>query len=531
MLTVSKPRKFNSLATKFSVFTALLVLWVTTVQLCYHVTQDYYSVREHVFLSVFLLVFAVPLARFTSRVFARPLVVLQRGMESVGEGKLEPVRVSQTRDEIEMLGNGFNRMTAALAESRREIRAYHEQLEQKILDRTEALEQAIRRAEAATRAKSEFLANISHELRTPMNGILGMIDIVLDSPLTAAQREDLATAKDCSYSLLGLLNQILDLSKIEAGKLELEYIRFAIRPLVDDCLKSVLPRSRQKRLNLRAEVSAEVPDYVLGDPLRLRQILVNLLGNAVKFTDSGSVTLSLSGVHRTAEGRVELHFAIADTGVGIPEDRLRTIFEEFTQADGSITRRYGGTGLGLSITKKLVELHGGRICVESERGQGSVFHVFLDLPVAVPGAPAPNAGQSAAMPSDYAAHILIVEDNAVNQKVVAVLLDKRGYRTTAVNHGREALEALDQSSFDLVLMDLQMPVLDGIEATRLIRQDPRWRNLPVIALTAHAMHGDRERCLAAGMNDYVPKPIQPPVLLAAIRKCLASRPAAEMKPV
>ncbi len=527
---MSKPPKFHSLATKFSVFTATLVLWITAAQVLFHTSQEYYSVQEHVYLSILLLIFAVLLARFTSRVFVRPLVVLKRGMASVVQGRLEPVRISPTHDEIEILGDSFNRMIAALAESRREVREHQEQLERKIRERTQALEKATRRAEAASRAKSEFLANMSHELRTPMNGILGMIDIVLDSPLTDAQREELATAKDCSFSLLGLLNAILDLSKIEAGKLELESIRFPIRPLLDDCLKSVLPRTRQKRLDLLSELSPDVPDYLLGDPLRLRQILINLLGNAVKFTDRGSVKLSLTSRRLPDQQRAELHFAIADTGVGIPKQKVYAIFDEFTQVDGSTTRKYGGTGLGLSITRKLVELHGGRIHVESEPGRGSVFHVLLDLPVAgpVPAEAAPNTAETVAHPHQPA-RILIAEDNPVNQKVAAVLLGKRGYQTTVVNHGREAIDALEHAEFDLVLMDLQMPVLDGIEATKLIRQDARWHDLPIIALTAHAMQGDRERCLAAGMNEYVPKPVQPPVLLATVRKCLAGSLAGETK--
>ncbi|MEN6537144.1 MAG: ATP-binding protein [Bryobacteraceae bacterium] len=516
--------RFRSLATKFSVFTASLVLWVTSAQLSYHWAQEYFSVPEHMFLSAVLLVLAVLLARVTSQVFVRPLIVLQEGMAAVKKGKLETIRISPTGDEIERLGESFNEMITALAESNQKVREYQEQLEDKIRERTEALEMAMNRANAASRAKSDFLANMSHELRTPMNGILGMLEIVLSSPLSAGQREELTTAKECSLSLLTLVNDILDLSKIEAGKMDLEKIRFAPRTLIADCTKSTMPRAREKGLLLLSEVSPSVPRNLLGDSLRLRQVLINLLGNAVKFTEHGSVKLSLTASQTDSHDRVELHFTVADTGIGIAEDRAQTIFEEFTQADGSITRKYGGTGLGLSITKKIVDMYDGRIWVESQQGMGSVFHVVLDMPVAAPdmAGEASDSEYAAASAEEHKGRILIVEDNIVNQKVVSVLLSKRGFETTVANHGREALDMLECEVFDLVLMDIQMPVLDGLETTKLIRQDPRLRNLPVVGLSAHAMATDRERCIEAGMNDYVPKPVQPALLLATIRRYLSS---------
>jgi CheY-like chemotaxis protein len=281
--------------------------------------------------------------------------------------------------------------------------------------------------------------------------------------------------------------------------MKLEMISFDPRELADSCREVLALAAVEKGLKLTCEVAPGVPNRLLGDPLRLRQIVINLLGNAVKYTDQGSVRLLVGG---------SLRLDVIDTGIGIPEDKLASIFDEFVQADSSITRRYGGTGLGLTIAKKLVELHGGCIWVESELGRGSAFHVELRLEAAAPS----NGGRTT--PS----RILVVEDNPVNQQVVAGLLGKRGYRTAAVNNGREALAALESATFDLIFMDVQMPELDGLETTRLIRQDKRWLTLPIVGLTAHAMAGDRERCLEAGMNDYIAKPVRLNTLLGIVRK-------------
>ena len=524
--TAQKRRRFRSLATKFSCFTAWLVLWVTTVQSCIHWAQGPYFRKEDFLVGLTLLASAALIASVTSRLIVRPLVLLNNAMVSVREGNLEPIRLSRTGDEIEQLGDSFNEMIAALAATKRQVADHQEHLEEKIRIRTAALVESTRRAEAGTRAKSEFLANMSHELRTPMNGILGMLDIVLDGRLSLTQREDLETAKDSALSLLSLVNDILDLSKIEAGKMNLEKIRFEPRELADGCCSVLLPRARQKGLAFRCQIAPEVPDFLLGDPLRLQQVLMNLVGNAIKYTHAGSVELRVGCRPAAAPGVVELRLDVLDTGIGIPADKLDSIFEKFTQADGSITREYGGTGLGLAISKSLVEMHGGRLWVDSEVGLGSAFHVSLPLQLAP--APAPEAeGPAAKPPADAASsspgHILIVEDNPTNQKVVVGLLGKRGYRTSVANDGRQALEALERTAFDLILMDVQMPVLDGLEATRLIRRDARWKALPVVGLTAHAMVGDRQRCLDAGMDDYLPKPIRPAALIETIQRCMPAR--------
>jgi signal transduction histidine kinase/DNA-binding response OmpR family regulator len=502
---------------------------VVLATLAYDLTKETFDLAKGLLLCLVIILVAGAISRFTLRVLVRPLSLLRDGMTQVGQGKLEPVQVSPTGDEIEDLGNSFNQMIGALADSQEEVRQYQELLEARIKQRTEALEEAMQRATVASQAKSAFLANVSHELRTPMSGVLGMIDIVLDSRLTPEQRDQLETAQRCAHSLLALLNDILDVSKIEAGKMALESIPFDLRNLFEDCVKSHLPRARQKGIALAVEFDPLLPRQVVGDPLRMRQILANLLSNAVKFTDRGLVKAAIAGRVLAETGRVELHISVSDTGVGIPPEKLNAIFEKFTQADGSVTRRYGGTGLGLTITRMLAEMHSGKVWVESEIGKGSTFHVGLEYEVAPGGATAeaqssaPGAA-AAVTPVDDASQpgILVVEDNLVNQKVVTTLLRKKGYRVRVAAHGGEALEALGQEEFALVLMDIQMPVLDGLETTRLIRRDPKWKDVPVVAMTAHALHGDRERCLEAGMDGYISKPVQPAHLLSTIRSFLSS---------
>jgi signal transduction histidine kinase/FixJ family two-component response regulator len=368
-------------------------------------------------------------------------------------------------------------------------------------------------AENANRAKSEFLANMSHEIRTPMNGILGMTQLALSLADKVEQKEYLETVRSCASSLLALLNGILDLSRIEAGKLTFELVPFDPRQLMAEAVQLMEPSARAKGLYLRADGAADVPKQVVGDPLRVRQVLVNLLGNAVKFTESGGVE---ARIRADAPGK-ELVFTVRDTGIGVPLNKQETIFAAFSQADGSISRKYGGTGLGLAISSKLVHMMGGAMRIESQPGDGATFEFVVPFQSAPGGTEAGSA--LAVEPGPLRVlRILLAEDNIVNQKVAKRLLEMSGHSVLAVANGKEALAAIQKESFDVVLMDIQMPEMDGFEATARIRASEANQSfhLPILALTAHAMSGDRERCLSAGMDGYVSKPLQTSELLQAL---------------
>ncbi len=448
-----------------------------------------------------------------ARTVVDPIRAVSRGFSTIHDAPdapQVPLPAPSTNDEISQLVLGFN---------------HHLEVLEVQKNASVTLKQAQQNAEAASKAKSEFLANMSHEIRTPMNAILGMLRLLQGTGLNTRQLDYTSKIEGAARSLLGLINDILDFSKVEAGKMELDQRPFHLDKLLDDLAVVLSANMRDKELEVRFEVDPEAPRYLLGDDMRLQQVLINLAGNAIKFTDKGEVLIRVRHIASHAQA-AELEFSVQDTGIGIPQDKQQHIFSGFSQAESNTTRRFGGTGLGLSISKRLVALMGGDLQLRSVLGQGSTFYFSLNLAMVKPDEVASVAGSKASEPGTTAAkrlqgmRLLVVEDNKINQMVADGLLSQEGAIVTLADDGRQGVDRLIASpqGFDAVLMDVQMPVMDGFTATRMIRGELGMGQLPVIAMTANAMASDRVACLDAGMNEHIGKPFDLDALVQLLLK-------------
>jgi signal transduction histidine kinase/ActR/RegA family two-component response regulator len=454
------------------------------------------------------------------KIISTPILALANTAHEVYETKNYSLRAKDAErgDEIGALVHNFNDMIAQMQDHESRLLGHGEELEREVAARTSELAGAKQRAEVANRAKSEFLANMSHEIRTPMNGVIGMTALVLQTNVTPEQRGYLEIVESSADSLLVIINDILDFSKMEAGKLSLDPIEFDLAASIDDIMRLLASRAEQKKIGLSHTVALDVPARLIGDPGRWRQIVVNLVGNAIKFTERGEVVVRVELGAPDSNGDT-LHVSVADTGIGIAAESQAAIFDSFAQADASTTRKFGGTGLGLSIASQLTRLMGGRIWVESRPGIGSTFHVTIPFQLAPVDVLPVLQVPALAQPEGFRhLRVLLAEDNAVNALLASVLLRKVGHHVTHVVTGRKALDALALNEFDLILMDVQMPDMDGLEATAEIRRSEAGtrRHIPIVAFTAHAMAEDRKRFLDAGADGYLTKPFSPEQLHAVI---------------
>ncbi len=467
------------------------------------------------------------------RMISIPIFRLKETTHKITESKDFSMRIEkESDDELGDLADAFNEMLSQIQVRDDELQEYSKELEEKVDERTMDLEGAMHearqlaeQAQVANKAKSEFLANMSHELRTPMNAIIGFTSVLLSEELDEQHRQYMKTIDNSARNLLTLINDILDFSKIEAGRLDVENIPFHTPQLLEEISSEMRPLAFNKNIELKINSEQRVPEIMTGDPLRIKQCLINLISNAVKFTEEGAVTLTAS--FQNESGKEYITFKVKDSGIGIPEDKLKLIFKSFSQADGSTSRKYGGTGLGLSITSNLVELMGGEISVESILNQGSTFTIRIPTTAI--------EDQSESMVSDdrnddvqtlknntgvlAGKRILIVEDNVANQELIETYLRPTGADFVIADNGLEGIKIwLDDSNFDIILMDMQMPVMNGYDATEQLRSAKC--DVPILALTANAMQGDSDKCIRAGCDCHIPKPLDQGYLVNVIKKYL-----------